>query len=147
MKQFLLTLAIGVALFATSVTAQAATLATYYDSSSRTIYLIPASDFFSPRAYVATKTMITRTCNRNGGMMNLRSTTALSASLQATLKGIAASFGIKTTLPSVYYYNYTSMTQVDLRYNVVATDTKTKKNQQTGWLPDAGNGCTYSVPN
>jgi len=146
MKRLLLPLTIGVALSATSVVAQAATLATYYDSSSRIVYLIPASDFMSPRVYVATKTIITGTCNRNGGMMNLKPTTALSLSLQATLKVVAASVGIKTTLPSVYYYNYTSMTQVGLRYNVVAKDSKTKKNGETGWLPDTGNGCTYNVP-
>lgn len=155
MKRLLLSLATGVALAATSVVAQAATLATYYDSSSRTIYLIPASDFMSPRVYLATRNYFTGKCSRDGGVMNLMPTVKLSTSLQASLKAtakmLAAQMGsgtrIDVTLPSVYYYNYTSMIQVGLRYNVVATDFKTKRNQETGWLPNPGSdGCAYIVP-
>jgi len=139
---------IALALVFTANGANAA-LATYYDSSSRTVYLLDDSSFTNPRVYFATKNYFTDKCGGvQGGMMNYKLPSSLSTGIKTTLEAKANGIGgsimgnrkYKQQFPKVYYYNYTSMVQTQLRYNVVTDRSK------TGWLPDTNNGCTYTPP-
>jgi hypothetical protein len=134
-------------------------ISTYYDSSSRTIYVLASNNISNPRVYLAGKNRITGNClgdNAEVHMMELKPLENVNSNIRANLetearvKGIDIKLGVEGSssssyqLPSVYYYDFDSLLIGELHYNVIATEAG--KIYSSGWLPDDGGGCIY-IPN
>jgi hypothetical protein len=132
-------------------------IATYYDSSSRTVYA--ATNISNPRVYFAGE-YITGGCvaaNKYVKMMGIKPAESVSTIVTGALKANAKAKGhviefeteaetnasqtVQYATSEVYYFNFTSMTIKHLHYNVVGE--KDGYLYSTGWLPDAGGGCEY----
>jgi len=134
-------------------------ISTYYNSSSRIVYLLASSGVYNSKVYFAGKNAITGNClehNAEVHMMELQALTNVEINVKAKLEAEAKARGVKVNLgvegstsssyqiPSVYYYNLDAPFTKEIHYNVVAE--QLGKTYSSGWLPDNGGGCTY-IPN
>jgi predicted small lipoprotein YifL len=134
-------------------------ISTYYNSSSRTVYLLVSSGAYNPKVYFAGKNTITGNClgaNTEVHMMDFQALTDVETNVKARLEAEAKARGVKVNLgvegstsssyqtPSVYYYNLDAPFTKEIHYNVIAE--QSGKIYSSGWLPDNGGGCTY-IPN
>jgi len=134
-------------------------ISTYYNSSSRIVYLLASSGVYNSKVYFAGKNAITGNClehNAEVHMMELQALTNVETNVKAKLEAEAKARGVKVNLgvegstsssyqiPSVYYYNLDAPFTKEIHYNVVAE--QLGKTYSSGWLPDNGGGCTY-IPN
>jgi len=130
-------------------------ISSYYDSSSRTIYVL--SNIYNPKVYLAGRNSITGNCldaNTEVHVMEFKAVENINNNVKAGLEAGAKARGVNINLsanssssssyqnPSVYYYNYNSLVVSQLHYNIIAE--QSGKTYSTGWLPDNGGGCTYT---
>ena len=133
-------------------------IGTWYDSSSRTVYV--TTNGSRATVYFTGKNLITGNCMSpmsNVRSMNFMPKTRIKRHVQRQIKSVARRNGLGASgfasskneisykTPAVFRYNYTGFYK-QLHFNVVVTDPKTGKKRSTGWQPDNGGGCTYSVP-
>jgi len=132
-------------------------ISTYYDSSSRIVYVLASNGVANPKVYFAGRNAITGNClgdNAEVHMMNFQSITDVKTNVKAGLEAGAKQKGISVKLstegsssasyqtPSVYYYDFDSLVTEQLHYNIVAEQSGNV--YSSGWLPDNGGGCTYT---
>ena len=133
-------------------------ISTYYDSSSRIVYVLASNGISNPRVYFAGRNVITNNClgdNEEVHMMELQPITDVNTNVKANLEAGAKVRGINVNLgvegstsssyqtPSVYYYDFDSLVIGELHYNIVAE--QSGDIDSSGWLPDNGGGCIYTL--
>lgn len=149
MKKFLLPLAIGTALSATSVVANAFEFA--YVRDGQRICLVPEA--FSQASVYWSAIKPNGKCDGStyspiGGAMNIRNRRDLGNNLWARLKQAAAAEGLDSNFTFVYCRQNYQGNGGKLRWNFVVKDTATKGKVPSGWIPDGATKCTegYDVP-
>jgi hypothetical protein len=131
---------------------QSPLISTYYNSGSRTIFAPDNGQIAgTPNTAITTRNIATNACRTTGpvvmnraGARQITNTVcgSLGLSLIRLASGASACSSDRRTETPVYYYNFTSLTQTQLNYEVREYGVNGQILDRSGWQPGGpGNGC------
>lgn len=148
MRRFLLPLAMGTTLLATTaVAADVLVFPSYFNKNTKQLCLVPTGAFDAqPRVYWSAITPKGK-CSKDtvGGTMNIRYRHQLAAGMWKRLKEVATALGVDANFKYVHCKTYQGKGS-KLRYNFVVTLLgESQENVESGWLPPEKTGCEYPL--